>query len=583
MASISATQAQTTRPLQQPPPRSANPQPGRHTSPAEYRIRQLQELSDQTAATRALNSLASAGPSSSFQIVPVRPAPALRTSATVGPVAQRVGGQKFGLEAVDPGENADAAEGLEALKAARTAYKAAVKLVKDNAIATFQAGDQADIARQAAYTQALANAEMTPAGLIARLPGDFTHAAGTISYKGHPVAHIREGAAAYAQSTAAISPAHSAIYKRHTLDGLSDKDYVRFGGRYLRRTAHRGITPPERAAYKAGNALTPMNAGNETVGSTGYNFDASTGAATAREEAEDGPTRNDLAWLNEKSRLALGAVPNDPTLLSFMQTRKGVGKIFSGTSTDKSITSNHGAEFTGYGKIDIDLAQVPEASVAHHYKMDGFTGAGISGALPGARRGGDALDWEADRANESVLRNREILLSSIPHAAVSALHDTPAREAYETEFCRLYRAEFKRRYVERLNQDHINAGNAPEPPEYPYIEDHFTQMQARRDSTTINQRARTAADTAADARRDYCEAYIAAYNRAWKEAYEDAAWGAPFAAVADPSSIDSVDVPEPPTINDATIPPGAGAAAANSPGDVAGQAAGAIAGAAHVF
>ena len=218
-------------------------------------------------------------------------------------------------------------------------------ITKQAAFNTFRNGDQADVTRQATYTAALTAAEMTPDGLLATLNGGLTYDGDVISYKGAEIARIRLGAAAYVQHQAADAVAGTAaIYKRHTLNGPSGKEFVDVGGEKLRRFAYRGITPPERLAYRTGAPLRPVNHG-VNAGHTGYNFNRATGAPEEREHdlAAQPPKMTDLEWLNAKAGTALAAVPASSPLRAFLQTRKGAGKLLSATSTPQPITSNHGA------------------------------------------------------------------------------------------------------------------------------------------------------------------------------------------------------------------------------------------------
>jgi hypothetical protein len=516
-----------------------------------------------------------------------------------GLVLQCVGGPKFGLENTGNAADANVQAGIPLLLAAQVAYKAATKATKDAAIATFNGGDTSDHGRQGIYTAALQAAEMTPAGLVAQAGASFALTpANIITYLGTEIARVRLGDLAYVQHAAALGPGLSPVYKRHTLDGPSAKEYVRVNGEHLRRTAHRGITPMERAEYIANQPLTAINAGNLTTGETGYSFHAATGVATPR--AHDGDHPNDLEWLNDKARTHLGAIPNNPALLAFLQTRKGVGKGLSATSTGKPITSNHGAAFTGFGNIDIDLARVPIANIMHHYKQAGFTADNVRASMGvGALGHGHAMNWETARANESVTRNREIVLSSIPRAAVTALHDTPERAAYELRFRTLYDTQFTIGYNAAMANSPHNLGPiaAAVPAAYPYRPDHYTAAQADVDFSQAV--ARAAGATAAAPRLDYANAYAIAftaantnsYKLAWINAYENAAWDTPYVA-NNAAVIEEINTPVAPAAPIAAlgvIPAGVGAhagtiagtAAGNALGGPAGSLAGAIAGAGY--
>lgn len=291
------------------------------------------------------------------------------SSVPSGIVLQRVGGQKFGLEALGDRQDKDVDDGINRIKQVLQSYKTEVKATKENAIREFDAArliNPDDIQSQTNYTQKLRQAEMTKEGLIRRLGCDFALAAnGVISYKRKKVAQVREGNSAYIQSPGTVAPGYSPVYKRITLDGLGAKEYVKIDNAMVRRFAFRGITPAERLSYRTGKDLTPLNRGKETTGQMGFNFDPQTGRAKERsrsqlQEGQQRPPEDDLEWLSHHADQNVTNVPDiSPRLLAFLQTRKGVGKALSATSTPRPITSNHGKAFTGFGNITIDLARVP--------------------------------------------------------------------------------------------------------------------------------------------------------------------------------------------------------------------------------
>lgn len=451
---------------------------------------------------------------------------------------QCVGGAKFGLQAVNSNDQ-DVLEGIEALKKIQSAYKAEVKQDKQLAIANFvNSGKMDDVPTQTVYTEALAAAEMTPGGLKSRLGEHFTHSGNNISYKGKKVAEIKTGASAYVVSQAA-SGGTAAVYKRHTLSGLSGQEYVDIRGSMVRRFAYRGITPPERKAYKEGHALVPQNRGRETLGLMGFNYNEATGEPELRQYDASTGKITDLEWLKQNAKINMGQVPNDPQLLAFMQTRKGVGKALSLTSTPKPITSNHGEVFTGFGRIEVDLAQVPVNDISHTYKDNPFNANTLAAVIGG---NGGPLAYTTARANETVLRNRELVLTQIPNAAVTHLTDTVERQAYEAEFRKTYKAAYKKAFAEFLNDD--DNFPIPDPAQYPYVENHYTEMQAKQEGVQINQRARQDALRDATLRNEYVKAYKAAYDKAWQDAYQEAAWDVIVAN--DPMSSDSPRVPKAP-------------------------------------
>jgi hypothetical protein len=502
-----------------------------------------------------------------------------------GLVVQCVGGPKFGMQVTGDAANDQVQVGLSKLREKQAAYKLDISTTKEAAINTFKnGGDPADAARQAIYTAALTAAEMTPEGLLATLDGGLTYVGDVIFFNDIEIAQIRRGDAAYVQHQAADAVAGTAaIYKRHTLNGPSGKEFVDVRGAKLRRFAYRGITPPERLAYRTGAPLRPVNHGvNE--GHTGYNFNPATGAPVEREHnsAADPPKLTDLEWLNDKAGTSLREVPASAPLRAFLQTRKGAGKLLSATSTPRRITSNHGVEFTGFGKIRIDLARVPAANIVHHYKQDEFNSGVLNAAV--GRRGvvPRNLRWETERANETVRRNRELVISEIPAAAVVSLTDSPERLAYEDEFVRLYNPQFTQGFNEAILESGLNLAEmaAPAPAAYPWNEDHFGVLQARTDFKPAI--ARSNGCQAAQTRIDFGTAYAAEYGRAWEAAFESAAWESDYItrlqqSLADENrydefgeiAINTPDAPDP-----GVIPVGVG----NGPGAAAGHQAGVLAG-----
>lgn len=345
------------------------------------------------------------------------------SGGSAGIAVQCVGGPKFGLKAQGDAEDGDVKEGLGQLKKVMADYKKEVKDAKGQATDDFKGGDKANVGRQTTYSEQLRTTEVTSAGLLGKLPEGFTHADGVISFRGKPVAQVLEGDLAYEKISDGRGEGYSPIYKRHTLDGHSDKEYVSFGGQHLRRKAYRGITPPERTAHGKGEDLKPLNSASIKTPSRGYNFNKSTGKPVKRrwDKKKKRLHQTDLEWLQESAQTpGLTEVPEDKRLQAFVQTRKGVNKAFSATSTPKSITSNHGAEFTDHGNITIDLAEVPTANILHHYRSPDFTEDDISTRLGGSGPK-NRLAEESRRANESIRRNRELVLTSIPHGAVTEL------------------------------------------------------------------------------------------------------------------------------------------------------------------
>jgi hypothetical protein len=302
----------------------------------------------------------------------------------------------------------------------------------------------------------------------------------------------------------------------------------------------------------------------------GHRFDDATGVASDRIRDESKGKITDLEWLNDHAGTKLEQTPDDPISLAFLQVRKGVGKAFSASSTSKAITSNHGAGFAGFGRIKIDLARVPQANVLHHYKANPLDANTLNQNV--GRRGSATgkLQWETDRANETVLRNREIVLSEIPHAAVIGLEDSRSRSAYEQEFQRKYIAVYQDEYAAQMRNARLD--DLPGiPSEFPWVEDHFTELQARIDFRPDVARANARADAAP--RVQFAEDFREAYTRGWKAGYEEKAWDSSY-VIDNYTSVSQIDVPTAPE----APAPGAGTVNGTSVGYAAGQAAGQAAG-----
>ena len=439
-----------------------------------------------------------------------------QTVRSASAAVQRVGGQKYGLKAeLNPDNNAVQAEGLAALKAVQTAYKIETKAIKTAAVAAFT-GHEDEKPAQAIYTNELRRAEMTPEGLIAKwtASGAGRTVDGTsFLYHGVKIATIPAENDAYYQVEAPAAPGLSAVYKRHRLDDDDNDEYVDVGGVKLRRHAKRGITPPDRAAYKRGQDLQPINFGVR-AGKKPVKFDDA-GKKKAPGKAKD----VDVNWLNEKANATLAETPADPGVLAFLQAAKGTGKAFSATSTPGQISSNQGESFSRFGDVSIDLAHVPTANIIHHYKAAPFNAATLKAAVGGDDPAPEALGTVTKRANDSIIRNREIILTQIPRGAITGLRESQSRTEYEAQF----RLEYTRLYKEGYRQAMIAAGladAAPAPATLPWNESHFTAAQADKDVAAKKPEREGMKDAAPramfarDYRRGYTAGWIASYNRA---------------------------------------------------------------------
>lgn len=480
------------------------------------------------------------------RLVQRRLATSVRPNAA--PMVQRAH-DKLGVKVEDAARKTT---GHALLEKVYTGYNHELKSAKHRAISDFQrSGKQDDETAQTEFTKGLMKCEMSLEELIHRLrAAGLTVAEGAEGWEVRHgealVATLLEGAAAYELRTAATVDT-APIYAKHTLSGLSPQDYVKVHGHFLRRHAFRGITPPERAAYERGQTLVPMNAGNQND-HRGYNFDQRTGAPEQRGAEKEG----DLAWLSSKASSrtvtrSVTQVPNDPAMLAFLQARKGVGRVFSATSTPRPITSNHGAEFTGYGRIKIDLAKVPANQILHTYREE-FDANQLARQV-GMGGANDTLRWEADRGNETVYRNREIVLNQIPAAAVVELHDDQKRKDYENAFnkgkaeaLKLCRMTYDANYQHELHKVGLTE-TIPAPPEFvlEMIPDHYTAAQAELDLKAAQGRAAERGRLDAQPRvqealqqqkqqrqqtelaAQYQQAYAQAYQGSWVKAYTDGA------------------------------------------------------------
>ena len=503
---------------------------------------------------------------------------ALPAGGVPGPAIQRVGGPKFGIKRED---DEASTEGLQWLKQVYASYRDEVKQQKAAVIAEFQQSgkmDQEDV--QTAYTHKLMEAEMDIEKLSERLRAsdfgvDRIAQRFDVRYKGVKVATILTDDNAY-EEVEEGNDEQAAIFRKHTLDGPSQTEYVRVHESMIRRFAYRGITPPERKDYTEGKPLTPINAHEPRTGLMGYNFNPKTGQATERRRDEATGKVTDLEWLNRAARSNLDTIPNDPMLLAFLQARKGAGRVFSVTSTPRSITSNHGASFGDFGSIKIDLASVPEGAILHSYKGQRFDATRISNNLGVATSNG--LQDTTERGNESIVRNREILLSEIPNRAVVELRDGPERSSYEKKFRELYAVAYVEHYAKMLQGAGLDE-LAREPNEIRMVQDHFSELQAKRDFRPEEARKAAAGDV--QRRLDYAKAYREAYETQYIEAYLDVAttkWWEENPESNDEPQIARPEVPQP------AIPLGAvDSKPGSQDGARAGRAAGETAGADHDF
>ena len=445
-----------------------------------------------------------------------------------GEVAQLVGEDKFVISKLDPKDKDDAHKirpsqhqmNLEERhKHAKIVNDLFVrehndrKQRKADALLKFQQAGFENRDAQKEYERRLQELQLKPKDLFdlrdendEKVLAGYNKSGGYITYKGHAVGKILEGDAAYEQTAAAIGHGYSAVYRRKTFEGPSSaKEYVNVRGKYLRRHAYRGVTPPERDAALDGNPLRPANAHAPLTGSTGFNYHKMTGAPTARpDQGESGATNNDLEWLREKSGQPHAAIPYDPAVLSLLQSRKGTGRLLSARSTPRPITSNHGASFSEWGEVSIDLAHVPTANVYDHYKSGGLSTKAIAKTLDETTSNKKSMSYgtrqqlakDVQRSNSTVRRNREIMLTEVPHAAVTLLPNTvdrrsPAGQAYQTEARRIYDEAYGKAWAAQSGQQ----GPGPTPSRRPDLGSGLRTSEATRKTSALEKQAR---DHAAD-------------------------------------------------------------------------------------
>jgi hypothetical protein len=356
------------------------------------------------------------------------PTPAqLRAAAPGGPaVVQRVGGTKIALR-IDDAVAVDDPLLPELIKVF-TDYKKEIQDTKRSAAADFK-GKEKDIDQQTAFAKALRAAEMNFDVLKQRITesGSFrVNGEGVIRRKVQPkektgqsaiLGKIVQGNAAFAKTASKTEAIIHDLYSKFdpaSKTGLkTGSEYIQVNGRMLRRYAYRGITPLEIAQIEQGGAVKPLfnKESERSQAKSGMHFEG--GFGKWRKQTSD---KLDLGYLQGFSTVTSVT----PAMYGFLHGRKGVGKFFSLRSTPGDITSNHGASFSDFGEVKIDLAQVPESDFVFHY-ADGGGDALQSGvpqsAIPEEHK--EKHTQEVQRARESVVRNREIILKAYPAAAVS--------------------------------------------------------------------------------------------------------------------------------------------------------------------
>lgn len=336
-------------------------------------------------------------------------------------VVQRVGAPKVAIRLAE-GLPADDPLGVQLVQVFST-YRKQVRTGKRKAEADFT-GHEKEFNAQTRFAKALASAEVDAAELTRRIrqtrqlevtSGKVT---GVGTEKTKAVGEILQGNDAYRVDDGRTEATVQTIFRKFdagTEGGFKKlADYIRVQGRMLRRHAYRGITAHEIEQIDARGDVHPYFHDDtaRSQSESGLHFEGAYGYQRERTDA-----KLDLAYL--KSFANVDSVA--PSTFGFVHGRRGANKFFSLRSTPGDITSNHGASFSSFGEIKIDLAQVPESAFVFHY-AGGGAAALSSGVDPTSVHDKTLHNQEVQRARESVLRNREVILKSYPANAVSWVH-----------------------------------------------------------------------------------------------------------------------------------------------------------------
>ncbi|WP_224243148.1 eCIS core domain-containing protein [Hyalangium gracile] len=391
-------------------------------------------------------------------------------------VIQRVGGLKIGFKKAE-GLNQEGEQAVEVLqrlidnyKAHLRARKQAAKRNYDDAVARLPRGATVPDRVRQDYVRVLREAELTEETLRRELPGyGFTFNGDELQYQTVPIATLLHGDALYElkdadDEEALVNP----VYRKHTLRGPSDTEYIKTDQGYLRREVSRGILPREAYELDRGyKDIKPLihDPRERLQEHRGYFYNESSHEHEPRRERnrEGNHVETDLEWLNRRLGTQLDTIPEE--LLPFLQERKGATKLFSATSTTKQVTSNHGADFAKFGTVTIDLAKVPREHILHQYNDPrpdlekwGLQDFQARSRLPYHRQN---FHFEARVASETSLRNREVHLAQYPSSAVTDKrnldrsyieHRRRLREREERERARRER-ERERRELEKARDE----------------------------------------------------------------------------------------------------------------------------------
>ena len=380
-------------------------------------------------------------------------------SSGSGPASAASRPGKYGLKAI-PGSGNEATqssyqEGLEKLKKIQGQYKTDVKKARQDALAIFDQHRNV-LKAQDSYAKKLDSNRINKKGFLSYLKkeSNFTIKENIVLYKGIEIANLVEGENAYEEDTSVKQI--NRVFKRVDLSE-SNKQYVLMNGAFIRRMAYRAIAPPERTAWVNKQNLQPaiISGGGELTDETkGVHFFDNGGG-----QYRDKDSLSDVEFLSKLSGgHSFDSFPADEkTLLAYTQIRNGVGKVLSGRSTSKDITSNHGASFSRFGEVRIDLAKVPESNVLHHYNVAAFDSGRIKESITAitGQEVEQSIKYDVDRGNLSVIRNREILFTEIPFDAINAFKESPARAEYEKAYFAAFPTAFREKF-NKLKENYLS-------------------------------------------------------------------------------------------------------------------------------
>ncbi len=391
------------------------------------------------------------------------------------PVIQRVGGVKFGIREAER-EGLRDSEAYQAFAQIVNTYKQEKKDEKAQATQRFNTGSTADTSRQDTYSDELHAAETNIVELKRRVNEHEALSVGDDNIvkdksTNQEVARILTGNAAYAitkqvgTATAELGQVQD-VYRKHSLGGFTNKEYIEAQGRKVRRFAQRGITPPEKRQIRQGGDVLPVfhTLADRQQNQTGIHYPENRAAFPRPATKLIGPPEarrrvntGDLDFLHDVAGVRRSLTQIPVAALPFVQERKGVSKSFSATATSAQITSNHGAGFGTFGSVTIDLAKVDPNDILEHYANKGTVP--LSSGIPATDIVDQAaMQREELRAGRTALRNREIHLSKYPATAVvGGVQDSPGVAAYKGAYRTAYDNAYDDAYEEGYTRGYGNS------------------------------------------------------------------------------------------------------------------------------